>query len=130
MDPQTRLERQDARVWAIEQLIRYEGMLDPRMYECADYATSAGSVQDVKDLYTLWVEWKRNNPSNNPQINRLQRDVMSHRFTTTLEEDDYGDLILTIPYEICEELGWNVDTELQFELGDDGNSIVLKKAID
>ena len=55
---------------------------------------------------------------------------MSHRFTTKLDEDDYGDLILTIPYEICEELGWNVQTELQFELGDDVNSIVLKKAID
>ena len=55
---------------------------------------------------------------------------MSHRFTTNLDEDDYGDLILTIPYEICEELGWNVQTELQFELGDDGGSIVLKKAID
>ena len=55
---------------------------------------------------------------------------MSHRFTTTLEEDDFGDLILTIPYEICEELGWNVDTELQWELGDDGASMLLKKAID
>ena len=55
---------------------------------------------------------------------------MSHRFTTKLDEDDYGDLILTIPYEICEELGCNVQTELQFELGDEGNSIILKKAID
>ena len=51
---------------------------------------------------------------------------MSHRFYTTLEEDDFGDLILTIPYEICEELGWNVKTELQFELSDDGTSINLK----
>ena len=55
---------------------------------------------------------------------------MSHRFTTKLDEDDYGDLILTIPYEICEELGWNVQTELQFVFGDEGNSIILKKAID
>ena len=55
---------------------------------------------------------------------------MSHHFTNKLDEDDYGDIILTIHYEICEELGWNVQTELQFELGDDGNSIVLKKAID
>ena len=50
---------------------------------------------------------------------------MSHRFTTNLDEDDYGDLILTIPYEICEELGWSVKTELQFELSDDGSSINL-----
>ena len=55
---------------------------------------------------------------------------MSHRFTTKLDEDDYGDLILTIPYEICEELGWNIQTELQIELGDEGSSIILKKAID
>ena len=34
-----------------------------------DYATSLGSVQQWKDLYTLWVEWKANNPSS--QINRL-----------------------------------------------------------
>ena len=51
---------------------------------------------------------------------------MSHRFTTNLDEDDYGDLILTIPYEICEELGWSVTSELQFELSDDGSSINLK----
>ena len=55
---------------------------------------------------------------------------MSHRFTTKLDEDDYGDLILTIPYEICEEIGWNIQTELQFEIGDEGSSIILKKAID
>ncbi|AGH56093.1 hypothetical protein CPRG_00009 [Synechococcus phage Syn30] len=72
MDSKTRIERQDARVWALEQLIRLEGGLDPRMYECADYATSAGLVKDQKDLYTLWVEWKEKNPTDNPQIsNRM-----------------------------------------------------------
>ena len=63
--------QQDARVWALEQLIRYEGCLDPRMYECADYVTSQGSVENVNDLYTLWVEWKVDNPSNSPKTNRL-----------------------------------------------------------
>ncbi|WLW37385.1 hypothetical protein [Synechococcus phage S-RS29] len=71
MDYQTRIDRQDARVWALEQLLKYEGHLDPRMYECADYATSAGLVKDKNDLYTLWVEWKIDNPSDNPQINRM-----------------------------------------------------------
>ena len=71
MDPKTRQERQEDRVWAIEQLIRYEGHLDPRMYECADYCASAGLVNDVNDLYTLWVEWKIDNPSDNPQVNRM-----------------------------------------------------------
>ena len=42
--------------------------------------------------------------------------IMSHRFTTKLEEDDFGDLLLTIPYEICEELGWNTDEELDYDV--------------
>ena len=62
---------------------------------------------------------------NSPRIT-VCNNLMSHRFTTKLDEDDYGDLILTIPYEICEELGWSVKTELQFELSDDGQSINLK----
>ena len=52
---------------------------------------------------------------------------MSHRFTTTLEEDDYGDLILTIPYEVCEEMGWNIGTELAYEITEDGQGFLLKK---
>lgn len=52
---------------------------------------------------------------------------MSHRFTTNLEEDDYGDLFLTIPYEVCEELGWNVGTELDYELTEDGTGFIVRK---
>ena len=43
---------------------------------------------------------------------------MSKRFTTTLNEDDYGDLILTIPYNVTEELGWSTDTELSYDVYD------------
>lgn len=50
---------------------------------------------------------------------------MSQRFTTTIEEDDLGDLILVIPYEVCEEMGWDVGTELEYELDD--QSFILKK---
>lgn len=72
MDAKTRIERQETRVWAIEQLLRQEGFLDPRMYECADYYASAYASQDTNDLYTLWVEWKKDNATNNPQVrNRL-----------------------------------------------------------
>ncbi len=46
---------------------------------------------------------------------------MSQRFTTKLVEDDYGDLLLTIPYEICEEFGWSDATEFQYEMSDDGS---------
>ena len=72
MDSKTRVERQETRVWAIEQLLRHEGFLDPRMYECADYYASSYASQVLEDLYTLWVEWKEENPTDNPQvINRL-----------------------------------------------------------
>tara|TARA_B100001250_G_scaffold318303_1_gene280938 strand:+ start:15567 stop:15728 length:162 start_codon:yes stop_codon:yes gene_type:complete len=50
---------------------------------------------------------------------------MSKRFTTRLEEDDFGDLILTIPYDICEELGWDTDSDLQYDVLD--NKFTLKK---
>tara|TARA_B100001113_G_scaffold71497_1_gene55392 strand:- start:2224 stop:2394 length:171 start_codon:yes stop_codon:yes gene_type:complete len=45
---------------------------------------------------------------------------MSKRFTTQLDEDDYGDLVLTIPYDICEELGWNTETPLQYDVNEQG----------
>ena len=53
---------------------------------------------------------------------------MSHRFVTELEEDDFGDLILTIPYEVCEELGWDVGAELDYEIND--GCFILRKAKD
>ena len=55
---------------------------------------------------------------------------MSHRFTTKLEEDDFGDLIVTIPYEICEELGWDLNQELDYDITDDGTAFTLKKTND
>ena len=72
MDSQTRIHRQETRTWAIEQLLRHEGFLDPRMYACADLYASSSASQVDNDLYTLWMEWKANNPTDNPQvINRL-----------------------------------------------------------
>lgn len=41
---------------------------------------------------------------------------MSKRFTVTVEEDEFGELILPIPDEICEELGWEVDDILEYEI--------------
>ena len=55
---------------------------------------------------------------------------MSHRFTTRLEEDDFGDLILTIPYEVCEELGGDIGVELDYEITEDGTAFTLRKADD
>jgi len=63
--------RQDARVWALEQLIRKEGCLDTRMYECADASTDSIVGKNKESLYTLWEGWKLQHPSNNPKSNRL-----------------------------------------------------------
>jgi bifunctional DNA-binding transcriptional regulator/antitoxin component of YhaV-PrlF toxin-antitoxin module len=54
---------------------------------------------------------------------------MSQRFTTILEEDDFGDLILNIPHEVCEELGWDVGTELEYDMTEDGTAFTLRKKI-
>ena len=63
--------RQDLRVWCIEQLIRLEGGLDNRMYECADHAASIYRVRNKEPLYTLWSDWKTNHPSKFPTNNRM-----------------------------------------------------------
>ena len=66
------IDMQDTRTWAIEQLIRKENFLDPRMYACADCYASTHVSKVLDDLYTLWIEWKANNPRDYPQvINRL-----------------------------------------------------------
>ena len=63
---------QETRTWAMENLIKHESFLDPRMYACADLYASSSASQVENDLYTLWMEWKENNPTDNPQvINRL-----------------------------------------------------------
>ena len=71
MPPEEKLSRQDRRVWCIEQLIRYEGLLDNRMYECADHAASIYRVRNKETLYTLWSDWKTNHPSTFPTNNRM-----------------------------------------------------------
>tara|TARA_Y200000002_G_scaffold144750_1_gene119678 strand:- start:371 stop:535 length:165 start_codon:yes stop_codon:yes gene_type:complete len=53
---------------------------------------------------------------------------MSKRFTTKLDEDDFGDLVLTIPYEIVEDLGWGRETELEYDIIDD--KIIFKQLED
>lgn len=50
---------------------------------------------------------------------------MSNRFTVTVEEDEFGEYILPIPDEICEELGWNVGDTLNYEL--EGDCFTLRK---
>jgi AbrB family looped-hinge helix DNA binding protein len=45
--------------------------------------------------------------------------------TTRLEEDAQGNLILTIPKEFLDSLGWKAGDEIEFEIKDD--CLLLKK---
>jgi len=44
--------------------------------------------------------------------------------TVELREDENGDLILPIPDEIIEQLGWEIDDLLEFQLDGDGCRII------
>ena len=71
MEPEFSQDFQDNRTWVLEQLLKNEGYLDPRMYECADYCASAGIINDVKDVIQEWDRWKSSHPSKTFQKNRL-----------------------------------------------------------
>ena len=72
MSPTFRQDHQDNRTWVLEQMLKNEGYLAPRMYECADYCTSTGIINDVKDVLKAWENWQKSHPSKSPsQINRL-----------------------------------------------------------
>ena len=45
--------------------------------------------------------------------------------TLTIEDDDYGDLFITLPVELWEEMGWKAGTKLEYTEETDG-SIILK----
>tara|TARA_B100001250_G_scaffold354007_1_gene327631 strand:+ start:16 stop:177 length:162 start_codon:yes stop_codon:yes gene_type:complete len=53
---------------------------------------------------------------------------MSHRFTVSLEENDYGDTIITLPDTIIEELGLNIGDELDYDIIED--TLTFKKTPD
>ena len=52
---------------------------------------------------------------------------MSKRFTLKLELNEFEELSIHIPDEVCEDLGWYENTELEFEVDDVSNSFTLKK---
>jgi len=53
--------------------------------------------------------------------------AMSKRFTLPVEVDDFGDMSITLPAELMEDLGWYEGTELEWSEETDG-SVVLKKS--
>ncbi|HAJ05803.1 MAG TPA: hypothetical protein DCL76_04540 [Chloroflexi bacterium] len=66
-----RQDYQDDRVWCMEQILKYEGFLDSRIYACADKCVSDGLTTDSKDVIKAWEDWKVRFPSNYPINNRL-----------------------------------------------------------
>ena len=63
---------QENRTGILETLLRNEGYLDPRMYECADYCAGAGILYTSTDVIKAWEHWKEQHPRpGNSQINRL-----------------------------------------------------------
>jgi|TARA_B100000035_G_scaffold142177_1_gene120975 hypothetical protein len=50
---------------------------------------------------------------------------MSRRFILTIDEDDHGDLFVTLPDELTEELGWLIGDTLQYQV-DDETLVVTK----
>ena len=53
---------------------------------------------------------------------------MSHRFTVLIEENDFGESVITIPENIMVELGWEVEDQLDYDIIDD--KLTLKKYIE
>ena len=50
---------------------------------------------------------------------------MSHRITVSLEENEYGETIITLPDTIIEELGFNIGDELDYDIIED--TLTFKK---
>jgi bifunctional DNA-binding transcriptional regulator/antitoxin component of YhaV-PrlF toxin-antitoxin module len=48
------------------------------------------------------------------------------RYTVTLTEDDNGDLILPIPDELCEDLGWNIGDQIEYSDEGDGTLLLFR----
>ena len=49
-------------------------------------------------------------------------------YTVTLEEEN-DDLLLPIPEDILKKLGWNEGDELEWDINEENNSIILRKAL-
>jgi len=57
------LYTQELRTRILETLIQYEGLLDTRMYGCADYLATAGLVSDTSHMIQGWNTWKTEHTS-------------------------------------------------------------------
>lgn len=52
---------------------------------------------------------------------------MSKRFTVDIEEDEFGELCFSIPDDVCEDLGWNIGDQLEYDVDDVTGTMTLRK---
>tara|TARA_B100001996_G_scaffold371717_1_gene347360 strand:- start:129 stop:404 length:276 start_codon:yes stop_codon:yes gene_type:complete len=71
MTMQFRQDSQDDRVWALEVMLRHEGFLDPRIYECAQMLAQNSKCDDAELVVTEWERWKKTHKAEKTQVNRL-----------------------------------------------------------
>jgi hypothetical protein len=50
-------------------------------------------------------------------------------YTVTLEEDEYGELVLPIPQPILDELNWHCGTVLEITLNSDNTISIKEKTV-
>lgn len=60
-------------------------------------------------------------PKKNPAQNNVRWEVI------TQEDPDSGDLIIPIPPEVLEKLGWKENDEINIDVGKDGTIYIEKK---
>ena len=49
-------------------------------------------------------------------------------YSAILEEDDNGNLILPLPTELVESLGWDYETELEWTINENGTCTLRKSS--
>jgi hypothetical protein len=52
---------------------------------------------------------------------------MDSKFVVKLDEDENGDLILPIPNELCEQLGWQEEDEVEFSIDEYSDAFYIRK---
>jgi|TARA_R100000030_G_scaffold17286_7_gene11810 antitoxin component of MazEF toxin-antitoxin module len=50
---------------------------------------------------------------------------MSQRYILPVEEDEHGDLFITLPDALLDEAGWDYGDTLEYDVQDD--SVILRK---
>lgn len=61
--------------------------------------------------------WGRSKRSQTAPLPNLE---LEHEFVSSLEENEDGDLMVTLPPELLGKMGWSLETKLYWHIDDDG----------